>query len=105
MADIGAYHRRRTPISAFTDFAIQLGGIPFTLAPAFEEIIFVRIKLTGTQWSRSGQRRLWRLPKVLADGITSYTKFFPNLAQAHPGRMQLLHPLIQFPFPQEACLR
>src|SRR5437588_162518 len=64
-----------------------------------------RIELASTQWSRSGQRRLWRLPEVLADGIASYTKFFPNLAQAHPGGMQFLHPLIQFPFPQEACLR
>src|SRR5258708_4911178 len=105
MADIGPYHRRSAPISAFTDFAVQLSGVALALTPAFEQVILVGIELASTQWSRSGQRRLWRLPEVLSDSIASDTKFFPNLAQAHPGRMQLLHPLIQLPFAQEACLR
>src|SRR6266704_5386827 len=105
MADIGPYHRRSAPISACTDFAVQLSGVALALTPAFKQVILVGIELASTQWPRSGQRRLWRLPEVLSDGIASYTKFFPNLAQAHPGRMQLLHPLIQLPFAQEACLR
>src|SRR6266566_1904995 len=105
MADVGPYHRRSAPISTFIDFAVELGSVPLALAPALEQVIFVGIKLTGTKREWSRQRRFWRLPKVLADGIASYTKFFPNLAQAHPGRMQLLHPLRQFPFLQEACLR
>src|SRR5260370_13667239 len=32
MADIGAYHRRSAPISAFTDVTVQLGGV--ALAPS-----------------------------------------------------------------------
>src|SRR5947209_20583092 len=98
MADIGPYHRCRAPISACIDFAVELGGVPFALAPALEQVIFVGIKLAGTKRSRRGEWRLWRLSKVLSDGISSYTQFFPNLAQAHPGCMQFLHPLIQFPF-------
>ena len=76
----------------------ERAGEPSALAPALEQVIFVGIKLTGTEWSRSRQGWLWRLPEVLSDGIASYTKFFPNLAQAHPRRMQVLHLLIQFPF-------
>src|SRR5205085_1401390 len=105
MADIGPYHRCSAPISAFSDFAVELGGVALALTPAFEQVILVGIELASPQWSRSGQRWLWSLPEVLADGIASYTKFFPNLAQAHPGRMQLLHPLMQLPFAQEVCLR
>jgi hypothetical protein len=71
MADIGPYHRGSAPISAFIDFAVELGGVPLALAPAFKQVIFVGIKLTGTQRSRRGEWRLWRLSKVLSNGITS----------------------------------
>jgi hypothetical protein len=78
-----------------------LGSVPFSLAPPFEEVIFVRIELTRAQRPRSGQWQLWRLSEVLADRITSESQLFPDLAQAHACCVQFLHPLIQPPFAQE----
>jgi len=59
MAEIGPYHRGSATIAACIDFAIELGGVPLTLTPACKQVIFVGIKLTGTQRSRRGKWRLW----------------------------------------------
>src|SRR5437868_9758443 len=105
MAHVGFHHRLAARISALTDFAVKLGRVALTLAPSLEQVVFIRIKLTRTQGTRSRQRGVWWLSEILAHCITSQTQFFSNLAQAHPGCMQFLYPLIQFPFAQETCLR
>src|SRR5437660_8594843 len=86
-----------TRIATCTDFAVQLGGVARPLAPALQEIVFIRIKLAGPQGARSRQRRLWSPSEILAHGIAGQAQFFPDLAQAHASCVQFLHPLIQLP--------
>jgi hypothetical protein len=63
-----------------TLFAVQLGSVPLTLAPSLKQIVFIRIKLAGPQWSWRRQWWLWSLPEILAHCIASQTKLFPDLA-------------------------
>src|SRR5450755_1893013 len=105
MAYIGSHHRHTAWISARTDFAVKLGRVALPPAPSFEEIIFIRIKLASTQGARGGQRWLWCLSEILAHRITGHTQFFSDHAQAHPSGVQLMYPLIELPFAQEARLR
>src|SRR5437588_8979772 len=56
MAHVGFHHRLAARISALTDFAVKLGRVALTLAPSLEQVVFIRIKLTRTQGTRSRQR-------------------------------------------------
>src|ERR1019366_2663098 len=98
MAHVGFHQRLAAWISALTDFAMKLGRVVLTLAPALKQIVFIGIKQTRTQWTGCRQRGLWRLSQILAHRIAGQAQLLSDLAEAHPSCMQFLHPLIEFPF-------
>src|SRR6266566_9433008 len=83
MAHVGFHHRLAARISALTDFAVKLGRVALTLAPSLEQVVFVRIKLTRTQGTRSRQR-----------GSGACRKYLRTVLRARPSSSPILRRLI-----------
>src|SRR5689334_13512180 len=98
MCHIGSHNGISSLVSQGTDLSIDLSSVPTALAPAFEDVVLIRIYLTGPERTWGRQRRLWGLSEVFPHRIASQVEVIGNRPQAHHLTVQFLDVLIQLPF-------